>query len=391
MRIIPFSIPDITDREIKEVVATMLAGWITTGPRTKKFEERFASRVGAKHAVAVNSCTAAMHLALEVIGVGPGDEVIAPTMTFAATGEVIRYLGARPVLVDARQDDHNIDAGLAEAAITPRTKAIIPVHFGGQAADMGSVTDIARRHGLYVVEDAAHAFPSSFGYNTIGSIGDITCFSFYATKPITTGEGGMAVTDNDGWADRMRVMSLHGISKDAWKRYTTDGSWYYEIVAPGFKYNMGDVAAAIGLVQLDRADAMLERRRSIARSYLEAFSGREELSLTEIRDFEAHAWHLFVIRLNLETLSIDRDRFIEEMRSRGIGTSVHFIPLHMHPYYRETYGYRPDDFPVSLDLYKRSVSLPIYSMMTEEQIGKVIEAVIDILEKFAKATGGGRA
>jgi len=372
---LPFALPDITEREITAVSDTLRSGWITTGPRTKEFEQKFAEAVGGRHAVAVNSCTAAMHLALEAIGVGPGDEVIVPTMTFAATGEVVRYMGAKPVLVDVRRGDHNIDPVAIERAITTRTKAIIPVHFGGQSSDLDSILTLAQTHGLKVVEDAAHAFPTSLNGKTIGSFGDITCFSFYATKTITTAEGGMAVTDDSALADRMRVMCLHGISKDAWKRYTAEGSWYYEIVAPGFKYNMTDVAAAMGLVQLERATELLNKRRSIARAYTQAFTGIDAIELTTVRDFDAHAWHLFVIKLVDGVAKIGRNEVIEMLKQDGIGTSVHFIPLHAHPYYRETYHTSPSDYPVAHDLYLRSISLPIHPRMTEADVDRVIVAV----------------
>ena len=376
---LPFALPDIGEAEIEEVVAALRSGWITTGPRVKDFEQRFAAAVGAEHAVAVNSCTAAMHLALEAIGIGPGDEVIVPTMTFAATGEVVRYMGARPVLVDVLPGDHNIDPAAVEAAVNDRTRAIIPVHFGGQACDLDAIGAIAKRHGLKVVEDAAHAFPASFRGRTVGSIGDITCFSFYATKTITTGEGGMAVTDDEAVADRMRVMCLHGISKDAWKRYSAEGSWYYEIVAPGFKYNMTDIAAAMGLVQLGRAQELLGKRRAIARAYTRAFAELKAVELLDVRDFDAHAWHLFAIKLVPGAARIGRNELIEKLKEAGIGTSVHFIPLHMHPYYRQTYGYAPEDFPVSKDIFERCLSLPIHPTMTDSEVSRVIEAVRGLL------------
>jgi perosamine synthetase len=381
---VPFTLPDISDLEIDEVVATLRSGWITTGPRSKKLERRFADYVGAENAVAVNSCTGAMHLALEAVGIGPGDEVIVPTMTFAATGEVVRYLGAKPVLVDVLDHDHNIDPTSIGAAITSNTKAVIPVHFAGQSADMNAIREIAQNHGLAIIEDAAHAFPASYRGEMVGSMGDITCFSFYATKPITTGEGGMAVTDNETWADRMRVMSLHGISKDAWKRYSTEGSWYYEIIAPGFKYNMSDIAAAMGLVQLKRVQEMTARRRVIAETYTRAFADHGLLELPEVDDFAAHSWHLFVLRLQDNALRVERNQLIEQLKGKGVSTSVHFIPLHMHPYYSSTYGYRPEDFPVAYSLYKRSISLPIYSRMTDEDVDYVIASVLDIVSKRRK-------
>ncbi len=381
---LPFSLPDIGPAEVAEVTEALLSGWITTGPRCKAFEREFAARLGARHGIAINSCTAAMHIALEAIGVAPGDEVLVPTMTFAATGEVVRYLGAKPVLVDIDESDHNLDVRLLERALTPRTKAVIPVHFAGQACDMAPILQFARAKKLAVVEDAAHAFPASYGGAQVGCLGDITCFSFYATKTITTAEGGMALTDNEQWADRMRVMSLHGISKDAWKRYTAAGSWFYEIIAPGFKYNMTDVAAAMGLVQLRRADEMLERRRQIALAYTQAFSDHEALQLLTVRSFADHAWHLFVIKLQPEALTVDRSEFIDALRTAGIGCSVHFIPLHLHPYYRETFGYEPRDFPIALDCYERSISLPIYSKMSDGDVQRVIGAVTDLLAKYRR-------
>jgi dTDP-4-amino-4,6-dideoxygalactose transaminase len=375
---IPFAQPDITAAEIKAVTEAMESGWITTAARTKKFEAEFAARVSATHGVAVNSCTAAMHLGLEALGVEPGDEVIVPTLTFAATAEVVRYMGAKPVLVDVRAGDQNMDPAAAEAAITDKTRVIIPVHFGGQACDMDAIMDLARAKGIKVLEDAAHAFPCSHNGRPVGSIGDITAFSFYATKTITTGEGGMATTNNDQWAERMRVMSLHGISKDAWKRYTAEGSWFYEIVAPGFKYNMTDIAAAMGLVQLNRADEMMVRRREIAHTLQAELASVDALETLDVNDPEAHAWHLFVVRLRDGLLNIDRAAFIEALRELGVGASVHFIPLHIHPYYRETYGYQPGDLPVAQGCYERSISLPIYSKMDNDQVARVAQAVADI-------------
>lgn len=375
---IPFALPDITRAEIEEVSAVLQSGWITTGQKAKEFENRFAVKVRGQFGVAVNSCTAALHLALEAIGVGVDDEVIVPTITFAASAEVVRYLGARPILVDVDAGDHNIDPGNIEKVITARTKAIIPVHFGGQSCKMDSILEIARARNLKVIEDAAHAFPCSYRGRPVGSIGDITCFSFYATKTITTGEGGMAVTDNVDWADRMRVMSLHGISRDAWKRYTAEGSWYYEILAPGFKYNMTDISAAMGLAQLLRAEEMLAKRRAIAGIYDEAFRSLDALELLDVQAESEHARHLYVIKLRDGVLKIDRNQFIEELKQLGVGTSVHFIPLHMHPYYRDTFGYHPKDLPVAYDVYGRCISLPIYSSMDKNHVVRVIESVLHI-------------
>lgn len=376
-KFLPFALPDIDESELHEVRDALLSNWITAGPKTKEFERQFAARVGARHAVAVNSCTAAMHLALEAVGLQQGDEVITTPYTFAATAEVIRYFDARPVLVDVEPDALNIDPEQIECAITPRTKAIIPVHVGGLPVELEAIRAISARHGLQVIEDAAHAFPSSYRGRMIGSHSDFTCFSFYATKTITTGEGGMVCTDSDEWAERCRIMSLHGISKDAWNRYSAEGTWYYEIVAPGFKYNMTDIAAAMGLTQLRKADRMCERRREIAEKFSRAFIDEPALQIPHDRADCQHAWHLYMLRLNLDQLRIGRAEFISELRERNIGTSVHFIPLHLHPYYRQTYGYAPGDFPVAHREYLREVSLPIYSRMCEGNVADVIDAVLD--------------
>lgn len=377
---LPFALPDVDEGELGRIAEVLRSGWVTTGPKTKQFEAEFAAAVGARHAIAVNSCTAAMHLALEAIGLQRGDEVITTPYTFAATAEVVRYFDARPVLVDVDERTLNLRPDLLEDAVTARTRAIIPVHIAGLPAKMDDILAIARRHGLKVIEDAAHAFPTRYKGRTIGSIGDFTCFSFYATKTITTGEGGMICTGDDEWAERCRVMALHGISKDAWKRYTAEGSWYYEIIAPGYKYNMTDIAAAVGLAQLAKAERMWARRRAIARHYDEAFRALPELQRPADRDDCQHAWHLYMLRLNLDLLQVDRARFVEEMKRRHVGTSVHFIPLHLHPYYRETYGYQPEDFPVAYREYLREVSLPIYSKMSDQDVEHVIDAVTDVVQ-----------
>ncbi len=378
---LPFARPDVDDAELAEIAEALASGWVTTGPKTKQFEAEFAAYVGAKHAVAVNSCTAAMHLALEAIGLTAGDEVITSPYTFAATAEVIRYFDARPVLVDVDPLTLNIDPRLIEAAITLRTRAILPVHVGGLPAEMATIQAIARRHSLPIIEDAAHALPAAYQGSTIGAIGDFTCFSFYATKSITTGEGGMICTEDDKWAERCRVMALHGISKDAWKRYTAEGSWYYEIIAPGFKYNMTDIAAGMGLAQLRKAERMWQRRAEIATRYHEAFSALAPVQVPHDRADCRHAWHLYMLRLHLDQLRIDRAQFVEELRRRNIGVSVHFIPLHIHPYYRETYGYRAGDFPIAYHEYLREVSLPIYSKMDDAEVQKVIAAVTEIVRE----------
>ena len=380
---LPFALPDVNQAELRQIGEALASGWVTTGPKTRQFEAEFAAAVGAKHAIAVNSCTAAMHLALEAIGLGRGDEVITTPYTFAATAEVIRYFDARPVLVDVNAHDLNLNPALLEGAITPRTRAIIPIHIAGLPADMAAIQAVAQAHGLAVIEDAAHAFPTCYQGQSVGAIGDFTCFSFYATKTITTGEGGMICTDNDAFAERCRIMALHGISKDAWKRYTAEGSWYYEIIAPGYKYNMTDVAAAMGLAQLGKAERMWQRRQDIARRYQVAFAGLPVLETPYDNPAHQHAWHLYMLRLNLEKLRLDRAQFIVELKTRHIGSSVHFIPLHLHPYYRETYGYQPEDYPVAYGEFQREVSLPIYSKMSDTDVQDVIDAVIEIASQFA--------
>ena len=376
---LPFALPDLDDSELAEIREALNSGWVTTGPKTRQFESEFASVVGAKHAVAVNSCTAAMHLALEAIGLKKGDEVITTPYTFAATAEVIRYFDARPVFVDVESGFFNIDPALIERVLTERTKAILPVHIAGLPAELARVHEIAKRRGVSVIEDAAHAFPSRYRGKMVGALSDVTCFSFYATKTITTGEGGMICTESDALADRCRMMALHGISKDAWKRYTAEGTWYYEIIAPGYKYNMTDVAAAMGLAQLRKARKMHERRKEIARIYHEAFSPIGELQVPGDRADAQHAWHLYMLRLNLDRLRINRAGFMEELKKRNIGASVHFIPLHVHPYYRDTFGYRPEDLPVAYREYMREVSLPIFSKMSGEDVQSVVDAVTAIV------------
>jgi dTDP-4-amino-4,6-dideoxygalactose transaminase len=381
---LPFAVPDVDDREIREVEAVIRSHWLTTGAKTREFQDGFAAYIGARHAVAVNSCTAALHLALEAVGVKEGDEVITSPYTFAATGEVIRYFNARPMLVDVDPDRLCIDPSLIERTITPRTRAIIPVHIAGLSADMDPILDLARRRDLRVIDDAAHALPTRYKGRMIGQLADLTCFSFYATKTLTTGEGGMICTDNDEWAERCQTMSLHGISRSAWKRYTAEGSWYYEIIAPGFKYNLTDLAAALGVAQLRKVEGMLNRRRAIAARYSAAFAAEPAFQPPAAGEPGEHAWHLYMLRLHLDRLTVDRAAFVEELKRRNIGVSVHFIPLHAHPYYRDTYGYRPNDFPVAYREYLREISLPIYSGMTDADVDDVIEAVTDIAVSYRR-------
>jgi dTDP-4-amino-4,6-dideoxygalactose transaminase len=375
---LPFALPEIGEEEIAEVVDTLRSGWITTGPKAQRFERDFAAFLGdeALHCVAVNSATAGLHLALEALGIGPGDEVVTTTHTFTATAEVVRYLGADVRLVDVDPATLNIDPAQVEAAVTPRTKAIVPVHFGGLAADMPALLAIAGRHGLKVVEDAAHALPTTCDGALVGALAsDAAVFSFYANKTITTGEGGMLVTRDAALAKRAKVMRLHGMSRDAFDRFTaTVPSWYYEIVAPGFKYNLTDIAAALGLHQLKKAWAFQQRRERIAALYDEGLAGLPVLTPPRPRPGDVHAWHLYVLR-RADNAPIDRDTLIERLFAAGIGCSVHYIPLHRHPYWRERYGLSEAMFPASDDAYRRMLSLPIYPRISDDDVQRVIAAV----------------
>ncbi|MDC8784117.1 DegT/DnrJ/EryC1/StrS family aminotransferase [Roseateles koreensis] len=378
---LPFALPEIGEDEINEVVDTLRSGWVTTGPKAKRFETDFAAFLNEPQleCIAVNSATAGLHLALEALGIGPGDEVITTTHTFTATAEVVRYLGADVVLVDIDPKTLNIDPKLVEAAITPRTRCIMPVHYAGLAVDMIAILDIARRHGLRVVEDAAHALPTTLEKELIGTMGsDATVFSFYANKTMTTGEGGMLVTRNAELVKRARVMRLHGMNRDAFDRFTAKvPSWYYEIVAPGFKYNMTDIAAALGIHQLKRITAFQARREQIAQAYNEAFADLPLILPPQPIEGDVHSWHLYVLRLS-ETLEMERDVFIERMFAAGIGCSVHYIPLHQHPYWRERYDLRAAQFPHSQKAYERSFSIPLYTAMTDDDVQRVIRAVREI-------------
>jgi dTDP-4-amino-4,6-dideoxygalactose transaminase len=379
---LPFALPEIGEEEIAEVIAVLRSGWVTTGPRARRFEEDFAAFLGQRvgepglHALAVNSATAGLHLALEALGIGPGDEVITTTHTFTATAEVVRYLGADVKLVDIDPATLNIDPRAVEAAITPRTKALIPVHYAGLAADMPSLLDIAARHDLKVVEDAAHALPTTVGGRPVGTLGsDATVFSFYANKTITTGEGGMLVTRSDEVARRARVMRLHGMSRDAFDRFTaTVPSWAYEIVAPGYKYNLTDIAAALGIHQLKRAREFQRRREALARQYDAALAGLPLITPPWPAAGEQHAWHLYVVRL-ADDAGVERNVFIERLYAAGIGCSVHYIPLHLHPYWRDRYGLTSAHFPASQRAYERMVSLPLYTRMTPADVERVAAAV----------------
>ncbi len=403
---VPFYRPDLQPPEIQEVLAVLQSGWLTTGPRVQRFEREFADAVHAKHAVALNSCTAALHLAVHVLGLRPGDGVLVPSLTFAATAEVVRYEGGIPVLVDCDPVTLNMDlahaAGVIErlqqgeqvAGLPRHTRVVgmIPVHVGGVMMDIAAVSAFATDHGLWVVEDAAHAFPAAWrptqdapwqacGQHTSA----VTCFSFYANKTITTGEGGMAVTDSDELAAQMRLMSLHGLSHDAWGRYSGTGTWDYRIMAPGYKYNLTDIAAAIGIHQLARAEAMRQAREDIALEYLARLSDIESLELPAVVPDRVHAWHLFPIRLRLEGMAMDRNAFISALRDQGVASSVHWRPLHLHPYYTATFGWQPADVPSASTEWPRLISLPLFSSMRRDEIDAVVTAVRAVCDRAVRA------
>jgi len=379
---LPFALPEIGDEEIQEVVDTLKSGWVTTGPKTRRFEAEFAKFLGdsALECMAVNSATAGLHLALEALDIRPGDEVITTTHTFTATAEVVRYLGADVVLVDVDPVTLCIDPGLVEAAITPRTKAIVPVHYGGLAADMQVLLTLAREHDLRVVEDAAHALPTTSGGRLIGTLdSDVTVFSFYANKTMTTGEGGMVVTRDAELARRIKVMRLHGISRDAFDRFQSKTpAWYYEVIAPGFKYNLTDVAAAMGLHQLAKLQRFLERRQYLAARYREHLSDLPLVLPVDAPDGDVHAWHLYVIRLSAAA-RVTRDEVIQALSNRGIGTSVHYVPLHRQPYWRDRHGLTPSMFPHSEAAYQAMLSIPLFTAMSDGDQDRVISALREIL------------
>jgi dTDP-4-amino-4,6-dideoxygalactose transaminase len=380
---IPFSVPELGEDEISEVVAVLRSGWLTTGPRTVQFEQEFRDYVGSEHALAVNSCTAGLHLALAALGIGPGDEVITTALTFCATVNTILHVGAKPVIVDVCQD-LNIDPAAIEAAITPRTRAIIPVHIAGLACDMDAIWDLAKKYDLKVIEDAAHAAGTRYKGRLIGSgPSDAVAFSFYATKNLSTGEGGMVTTHSSELLNKMRVLCLHGINRDAWARYSQKGNWYYEVVDAGFKYNLTDIASAIGIHQLRKLDAMNARRKQIAERYTAAFSEMCELEVPIDDPTGGHAWHLYVLRLNLDHLTRDRGEIFNDLREAGIGCSVHFIPIPLHPFYRDNLDF-PHSMQRALSVYPRLISLPLHSGMSEHQVDRVIGAVRKVVGSARK-------
>ena len=381
---IPFHRAAVGEEEVEAVAEVIRSGWLTMGAKTLEFERQFASYVGAKYAIAVSSCTAGLHLALEAIGIRAGDEVLVPTTTFTATAEVVAYFGARPVFIDVDARALNLDVTDAKRKVTPRTKAILPVHIAGQPCELAQIQQLADTYSLHIIEDAAHALPSAYQGKQIGSISELTAFSFYATKTLCTGEGGMVTTDNEVYAQRMRMMRLHGISRDAWKRYTAEGSWYYEVLEAGYKYNLTDLQSALGVAQLQKCNALHEARARIAARYTNAFGSHPSLQVPELLPDRTSAWHLYILRLHLKRLNIDRDTFIRELGRSGVSASVHFIPLHLHPYYQRTHGYKPGDLPVAEAEYQRSLSLPIYPTMTDEEVEYVIASVSDIADRFIK-------
>jgi dTDP-4-amino-4,6-dideoxygalactose transaminase len=378
-----FSPPLIGAEEIDEVVDTLRSNWITTGPKTKRFETEFAAALGAPGALALNSCTAALHTALVTAGIGPGDEVVTTPMTFVASVNVIEHVGARPVLADVEPDTLNIDPARVEAAITPRTRALLPVHYAGHPANLDALGELASRHQLVMLEDAAHALPAAFRGRPIGSGTNPVAFSFYATKNLTTAEGGMLTGDPEFLA-RARMVSLHGMNREASNRYQQGGSWFYEVLLPGFKYNMTDIQAALGVWQLRKLARHQDRRRAIVSQYDNAFGDDPALELPVARPEVDHAWHLYVLRLRPDVLRIDRDAFIRELTERNIGSSVHFIPIHVHPYYRDRYSYRPERFPVAYDNYRRMLSLPLNPRLNDHDVADVIEAVRDVARRFRR-------
>jgi dTDP-4-amino-4,6-dideoxygalactose transaminase len=381
---LPLARPVIDDVEINNVLTVIKSGWLTTGPKTMEFEKKFREFIGSKYAVAVNSCTAALHLSLIGCGVKEGDEIITTTNTFCSSANVIVWERAKPVLVDIEEGTYNIDVSKIEEKITKRTKAIMPVHYGGQPCDMDPIIELAEKYELKVIEDSAHSVGSEYKGRKIGTIGDTTCFSFYATKNLTTGEGGMLVTDDEKIAETAMLLRLHGIDKDAWKRYSAQGSWYYEVKRAGYKYNMTDVQAAIGLGQLEKIKKFNERRQEIAKIYDGAFGKIPEVITPLKKKDRVHVYHLYPIRIDTEALKIDRARFIEALKAENIGTSVHFIPLHLHPFYQRTFGYKADDFPVAQKVYQGMISIPMFPAMTDRDTGDVVSAIERLVEFYKK-------
>ena len=381
---LPIAMPWIGDREKQQVLETLESGWITTGVKSQELGRRVAELAGARHGLAISSATAALHLALAALGIKPGDEVVTTPYTFAACINVIEHLGATPVLADVEPDTLCVDPRALEAAVTPRTRAIMPVDYAGHPCDLDAIAAVAARHHLEVVEDAAHALGAAWRGRPVGSVATATAFSFYATKNLTTGEGGAAVTNDGQLAERMSILSLHGMSRDAWKRYTDAGSWYYEVVAPGYKYNLSDVLAAIGLGQLERFGEFQRLRAERAAQYQSLLATVPQVRRPTVRPGATHAWHLYPIALELEQLSCDRAQFIQELRAENIGASVHFIPIHFHHHFRSTLPYREGQFPVAEDAYRRAVTLPLFPRMSRGDVDDVCTAVRKVIGHFRK-------
>jgi dTDP-4-amino-4,6-dideoxygalactose transaminase len=378
---LPFDRPDVGDEEIAAVAEVLRSGWITTGAKTREFEQRFAEYAGAEHALALTSGTDAMQVALAAWGIGPGDEVITTPLTFCSTLHTVVHVGATPVLADVSPEDYNLDSDCVAEKITPQTVALLPVHLAGLPCRMDAMLALARKHDLKVLEDAAHAAGAQVGGRPVGSLGDATAFSFYATKNLTTAEGGMLTSDDGAFMEQARLWHLHGLSRDAWKRYTAEGAWWYDVLVPGYKSNMSDIQAALGLVQLAKLEKNIVRRDGIARRYTTVFSQMPELiPAPEAHPGDRHARHLYILRLRQELLRIDRNGFFEELRSRGIGASVHFIPVYHLSYYRERFGWRPEEFPVTEAIFQSSISLPCFPRMTDADVERVIAAVVQIVE-----------
>ncbi len=374
-----FGSPLIEQPEIDEVVASMKSGWLGTGLKVQRFEAMFREYKGVKYAMALNSCTACLHLAMLCIGIKPGDEIIVPTMTFASTANSVIHTGGIPVFADCKRDTMNVDPEDIERKITPKTKVIIPVHFAGRPCDMDTIMDIAKRYNLKVIEDSAHAIEAEYKGKKTGIFGDIGCFSFYVTKNIVAGEGGMAITNNQEYADRIKILGLHGMSKDAWERFSDEGYKHYEVVYAGFKYNMMDLQAAIGIHQLPRVDKYWKRRKEIWKRYNEAFKDLPVFLPSQVPNGVKHSYHLYTLLLDINKLDITRDEFLDEMTKRNIGVGVHYIALHLHPYYQKTYGYKRGDFPNAEWISDRTVSLPLSAKLTDEDVEDVVQAVRKIL------------
>jgi dTDP-4-amino-4,6-dideoxygalactose transaminase len=377
-----FGSPLIEDEEVEEVTKSLKSGWLGTGPKVHQFEEMFMEYKGSKFAMALNSCTAALHLSMLAIGIKPGDEVIVPAMTFAATANAVIHAGGRPVFADCEKETMNIDPLDIERKITSKTKAIVPVHFAGRACNMDAIMDIAEHHNLKVVEDCAHAIETEYHGKNAGTFGDIGCFSFYVTKNIVTGEGGMAITDNEKYANQIKILGLHGMSKDAWKRFSDSGYKHYQVLYAGFKYNMMDIQAAIGIHQLPRIDRYWQRRQEIWNRYNDAFEDLPVFTPAAVESDTRHAYHLYTLMLDIDRLEMSRDEFLNEMTKRNIGVGVHYIALHLHPYYQEALGCRRGDFPNAEWISERTVSLPLSAKLSDEDVEDAVRAVQSIITVY---------